>query len=137
MTRQIEKVGKVINHVGKAHTFMREREEFCTRLVSMLDGTKGRRVYGMWLQGYSPLDPRPKKTYVVYLYGGHYPAYVWDEEAQAWFGNKTKWSRTTTKYMQAIRPKGVSHWFECEDMKRIAKLGIGGFIEWRMKELGR
>lgn len=132
MTRITEKIGKVYSDQSNAVHAIRARENFCTRLVTMMDGTRGRRICGMWLQGYSPNDPRPRKTYVVYFFGTHYPAFVWDEDAQCWYGNKTKWSRTTSKYTTQYAPRNVVHWFECEDMLVIAKDGIAKFIEQKV-----
>lgn len=44
------------------------------------------------------------KFYTVYSYGSHFPMYAYDTEAQAWYGNEDKFSRTTTTHQRLARP---------------------------------
>lgn len=127
MGRQIEKIGRVYSDQSNAVHAIRGREEFCTKLVTMMDGTRGRRMFARWLP--ERADEGVPRRYVVYLFGTHYPAFVWDDASQTWYGNKTKWSRTTTKYMSQYAPRDVAHWFYVDEMEAIAYEGIARFVE--------
>jgi hypothetical protein len=44
-----------------------------------------------------------KRQYVVWSYD-HWSLYIYDDQAQHWFGNKTKYSRTTSKHSTQANP---------------------------------
>ncbi len=44
------------------------------------------------------------KFYTVYSYGRHFPMYAYDTEAELWYGNEDKFSRTTTTHQRLARP---------------------------------
>jgi hypothetical protein len=44
------------------------------------------------------------KFYVVYSYGRHFPMYAYDTEAAIWYGNESKFSRTTTTHQRKAQP---------------------------------
>lgn len=127
--RRCDKNGKVVRTVKEGTTYAYKKEPFCTPLVTMMDGTRGRRVFGEWTTSKSTAH----KLYVVYAYGDHYPMYVWDEGAQAWYGNHSKYSPTTTKYPRMYDPDRVQEWFNAVDMVSITELGIVGFVQARLE----
>jgi hypothetical protein len=57
---------------------------------------RGSNVFGEW---------RSKHCYVVYSYGYHFPMYV--KLRGAWYENKDKYSRTTSKQQNQYRPDVV------------------------------
>ena len=44
-----------------------------------------------------------KRQYVVWSYD-HWPLYIYDYQAKHWFGNETKYSRTTSKHSTQANP---------------------------------
>lgn len=44
-----------------------------------------------------------KRQYVVWSYD-HWPLYIYDYQTQHWFGNETKYSRTTSKHSTQANP---------------------------------
>lgn len=71
------------------------------------------------------------RLYIAYSYGTHWPLYIWDEQAQRWFENVSKFSRTTAKHRGQLRPcNDGTETTECdvETMKAIARYGLTGFI---------
>ncbi len=73
-------------------------------------------------------------TYTVYSYGNHYPMYVWDDLAQQWYGNRDKFSRTTTKHMGIMCPCPRSQivYFGTDTLKDIARRGVAGWVKDKM-----
>lgn len=130
------KVGKVCGTVEKMRPLVLRREECCTRLVHMRDGQHGRRAVAQWRKCVFN-DDITTLTYTVYLFGPHYPGYVWDERAQAWYGNSDKYSNTTTRYMSVLRPPEVTLWFETVDLVKIADMGITAFVADKMARAER
>ena len=47
-----------------------------------------------------------KRQYVVWSYD-HWPLYIFDKTSNTWFGNSTKYSRTTSKHSTQSMPR---HW---------------------------
>lgn len=44
------------------------------------------------------------KLYVVFSYGYHFPMFIYDKEARQWYGNSSKYSRTTSKQQGQCNP---------------------------------
>ena len=104
-------------------------------------GTDGRpSVYGRWEydfdhtlpnQNYTPTGAKPIR-YVVYSYGWHFPMYIWDEVTQRWYGNRDKYSRTTTRHQYAANPTFFTSdtpnraitWLDTDKMIAIARYGV-------------
>lgn len=61
--------------------------------------------------------------YVVYSYGNHYPAYVYDYGTKTWFGNETKSSRTTERHKTQARPDGYIDWCSTSYLQSIIRHG--------------
>lgn len=78
-----------------------------------------------------------KNAYVVYSYGAHFPIYCYDRNTGQWFGNKDKYSRTTTNHQSCAWPSGVSHerisWVDTRTLQTIALYGFTGYVAERMK----
>jgi hypothetical protein len=76
-----------------------------------------------------------EKTYTVYSYGEHYPMYVYDRTVDRWYGNADKYSRTTSKHMNKLRPEcGVYQYVNTARLKVIAYNGILQTVTNRMEE---
>lgn len=136
--RFIEKKGKIAKNIDEAYTYVRRREEFSGTLVQMMDGGKGRRYAGRWNVKYDPdrLRPEPHvvvKTYTVYSYGDHFPMYVWDELAGAWYGNAEKYSRTTSKHMSKLYPGNVNCYLDTDELREISLVGVAGWVKAKME----
>ena len=69
--------------------------KYASTFVNKLEQFKASNCFGTWLT---------PNLYTVYSYGFHFPMYVWDANEQMWFGNKDKYSRTTSKQQQQLRP---------------------------------
>src|SRR5690606_23503326 len=63
----------------------------------------GGSLYAKWLDGENYSD----RYYVVYSYGPHFPIYLWSTYEQRWYGNKDKYSLTTTMHQTAAQPTYV------------------------------
>jgi len=62
--------------------------------------------------------------YIVYSYGYHFPMYIYDRNATMWFGNKDKYSVTTSKHQSQARPtQPVETWLDTNDMKLLVRQG--------------
>lgn len=63
------------------------------------------------------------RVYVVYSYGEHFPMWIYDYQTGQWYGNKDKFSITTSKQQNQSRPDRVSRWFDTDEMKDIVYNG--------------
>lgn len=59
------------------------------------------------------------KFYTVYSYGRHFPMYAYDTEADLWYGNEDKFSRTTTTHQRLARPDRPIKWINTEAFKAL------------------
>lgn len=73
-----------------------------------------------------------KVTFTVYSYGSHFPMYVYDYETCRWYGNSSKYSRTTSKHQTLMRPAIVEQWFNTGELLHISQRGIAKTIERRL-----
>lgn len=104
--------------------FIEYRDEFETNNETM---------YGRWK--YRDINEGDSGRYVVYSYGDHFPMYVYDSKTCQWYGNKDKYSRTTSCHQSKARPRaGVADWFDTETMKRIVEFGMVGLIEHKLEK---
>lgn len=56
-------------------------------------------LYGAW---------HNDSTYVVYSYGPHWPLFIYDRDADCWYGNEDKVSRTTSHHRSYAYPLGTA-----------------------------
>lgn len=68
-------------------------EEFCTH---------NRTLYGYWRGN------GIHRRYCVFSYRDNWPIYVWVPQLFTWFENETKYSPTTSKHTNMVRPSGVT-----------------------------
>ena len=74
-----------------------------------------------------------KDLYIVYSFGHHFPMFVWDDKAGAWFENIDKYSRTTSKQQGQLRPNAhVEYKLETEEIKGL--VSAGGLAEWTIQK---
>lgn len=52
-------------------------------------------LFGKWVNA---------STYAVYSYGAHWPLFIWDDRARAWYENEEKTSLTTTRHRSYAHP---------------------------------
>jgi len=73
-------------------------------------------------------------VYTVYSYGHHFPMYVYDKEVDQWFGNKDKYSQSTTRQQSQAYPRGVTaiHYLSTEDLRTLSYMGYKKFIQQRI-----
>lgn len=82
----------------------------------------------------APRETRPTWLYVVYSYGYHFPMYIaeWlENEPQGratWYENEDKYSRSTSKQQNQLRPSSPTIKMNTEQMKRLAQHGIVGVV---------
>jgi hypothetical protein len=65
-----------------------------------------------------------EKVYSVYSYGHHFP--MWVQYRGVWFGNRDKYSVTTSRHQSATMPAPHDsiRWTDTEDLKRIIQNGV-------------
>ncbi len=86
-------------------------------------------VYSEWHDGPCGRDT----IYVVYSYGNHFPLYVYDVQTQQWYGNKDKYSPTTSRHQTQARPsEHIAHWFDTDALKEVSYFGLAGAVDQRM-----
>lgn len=66
---------------------------------------------------------RARGLYTVFSYGLHFPMYIWEEDRQVWYGNKDKYSATTSRHQALCRPPQVDQWFDTETMCKLYERG--------------
>lgn len=71
-------------------------------------------------------------TYTVYSYGEHFPMYVFDYTLNEWWGNRDKYSRTTTRHQSIVRPSQIKGWTDTETMKHISRHGVIGSVAHKL-----
>lgn len=94
---------------------------------------KGNSIFGRDNHHWSKEHPEGiKTTFTVYSYGTHFPMYVYDYKTQRWYGNSSKFSRTTSKHQTIMRPPIVEGWYDTKELQTISSLGIVGLVERRL-----
>lgn len=75
-------------------------------------------VYARWLND---------NLYVVFSYGTHFPMFAFDVDG-GWFGNLSRYSRTTSKHQSQTRPSApdITH-MNNDDM--IEMIEAGGYVQ--------
>ena len=58
--------------------------------------------------------------YVVYSYGPHFPMYVYDYAYECWFGNKDRYSQTTSCHKSQCQPSGNVIYVDTHTMCQLA-----------------
>ena len=81
---------------------------------------------------YSRYTNHDETVYVVFSYGRHFPMWIYDHNTNQWYGNKDKFSRTTSKQQGQSRPDRIDLWFDTDMMKRIADHGYNKAVAFRM-----
>lgn len=96
----------------------------CRPLVDSRTPFQGSNMYAEW-RG---------KCYVVFSYGSHFPMYIYDPEAGIWFGNRDKYSTSTTRQQSQARPsEPIGQWLDTVDMRAVAMFGFADLIARRME----
>ena len=105
-------------------------------------GRDSRRVsiYARWYWDSMPhMQSEPythhPNLYVVYSYGPHWPMFIYDTETDQWFENGDKYSVTTSKHTNKIRPCSYRDTvlMSCDDMVSIVSRGsYTEFVTYRL-----
>lgn len=98
----------------------------CREHVMARKEFKGSNIWGEW---------HGDKRYIVYSYGYHFPMWVYESATGQWYGNKDKYSRSTSKHQTMSRPyipDGGMIWFDAYDMRVIADYGYTGLVYRRL-----
>lgn len=107
---------KIANHIARQyvqnHKVFRGSNTFAEWYEQGIDGTRD-----------------IVKRYVVYSYRFSFPLFVWDELANQWFENTTKYSRTTSKHKSQLHPLGDTVKLCLEDMLVVRDKGVVGLVE--------
>lgn len=105
--------------------YMGKREPF---------SNKGGSIYGQTFYTYDENSgcEEDKVSFAVFSYGRHFPMYVYDYATQRWYGNKDKYSRTTSKHQTLMRPRIVEDWYDTDTLSAIASRGIVKVVERRL-----
>lgn len=93
---------------------------------------EGSNLWGAWHK--STLVESTDKHYVVYSWGYHFPMYIYDDNTGQWFGNKDKFSQSTSKHQSQARPHDVDiTWLTAAYMSTLA---VVGYTELMRRRLG-
>lgn len=85
--------------------------------------TKNKTMFAKWVN----------KQYVVFSYGEHFPMYVWDSTLGRWFGNRDRYSNTTTKHQSHAHPGHIEQWFDTRVLCVIVQYGFVGRVANMMR----
>lgn len=80
----------------------------------------------MWGERYDDM-------YIAYSYGEHYPMYVYDYNAEQWFGNSQKSSRTTQRHKTQAMPDGDIRFANTDTLR--AMILAGGYVSHCAKRI--
>jgi hypothetical protein len=98
------------------------------KLVNGLTEFKGSNTFA---ETNAPTETRPTWLYVVYSYGYHFPMYIaeWttDENIQ-WYENSDRYSVSTSKQQNQLRPSSPTIKMDTETMRTLARYGIVGVV---------
>lgn len=123
MGRILSREGKVVSGaIADCKPYVQRREAFCSPLVKMMDGTKGRRVVGRHRTTPAhKLNDHFGGAYAVLSYGDHWFHYVYDYYTTRWYGNAERYSRTTTKHLSELQPVDARHitWTTNDELRNI------------------
>lgn len=98
--------------------------ECCRYAANFLEFTnKNKTIFGY--SNYKNLHPI---TYTVYSYGQHFPMYVYDFEKKKWYGNKDRYSMTTSKHQSMMRPSIVEEYYDTNTLGGLSQYGYEEFI---------
>ena len=70
--------------------------------------------------------------YVVFSYTFSWPLYVWDGEAEMWFGQEEKYSSTSTRHYKQARPSANITVVTRDQLIQIADMGYAGYIKHKL-----
>jgi len=60
-------------------------------------------------------------VYVVYSYGDHFPMYMYSQRMDRWFGNKGRYSVTTSRHQSQCRPASAGIiWMDSDALNKLA-----------------
>ena len=72
--------------------------------------------------------------YVVYSYGYHWVMFVYDSEADLWFENTDKYSRTTSRHHSQLKPYNIQMTpMEAHEIAALAQ--AGSFKDYTVRRL--
>jgi len=100
---------------------MRVSNNKARQYVEKLEEFQGSNTKGIWHSWDNIWEGGPKKLYVVYSYGHHFPMYIYDEEQNKWVGNKDRFSQSTTRHQSQLRPSSIGLWVDTEEMQSIVR----------------
>lgn len=74
-----------------------------------------------------------KRQYVVWSYD-HWPLYIFDKASDNWFGNSTRYSRTTSKHSTQSSPDSCEAvtWLSSERMNYLFTNGYSNLVRERI-----
>jgi hypothetical protein len=103
----------------------------CRPLVEAREEFQGSNLWGVWHD--STLTESIDKQYVVYSWGHHFPIYIYTDRCNLWFGNKDKYSQSSTKHQAMARPRDVEiHMLSRSSMCTLAKVGYTEIVRLRL-----
>jgi hypothetical protein len=66
--------------------------------------------------------------YAVFSYGDHFPIYYYDHDIKKWFGNKDKYSMTTSRHQSCAWPEGFDRehisWVDTRTLQDLVDKGF-------------
>ena len=75
-------------------------------------------------EGSSIFAEDTNNQYTVYSYGQHFPMYIYNKQENIWFGNKNRYSRTTSKHQSQCLPTNpITYWLSTDEMINLKDTG--------------
>ena len=103
----------------------REMRKYVEQKQSFINGNKT--CFGEWNQS--------ANVYVVYSYGRHYPAFIFDRVTQQWFENSTRRSVTTSRHKTHCRPYNATiiRHLDGDQMYSLSRMGYSWLVDQRLQ----
>ena len=115
-------------------TYVSRRKEFDNSKKSCYARWANIQVRHYDEHGEDKLEDTYERLYIVYSYGEHYPMFIYSEAANMWFGNSTRYSKTTSKHWGQAHPGGDVTPLCQKDMDLCVSKGVAWLVRWIMSD---
>ncbi len=114
---------------------IRTSNKDCRQYVEQQLPFQGSNLFGQYTMDEPGEEEGVDVIYAVFSYGQHFPIYAYSTLTKTWFGNKEKYSRSTTTHQSQARPiAGVRElcWLDSAHMKTLVFSGYRGLVKGRI-----
>lgn len=97
----------------------------CRSYVNSKQEFTANNLYALWYR---------LTRYAVYSYRDSFLIFVYDAQADMWFGNSTKYSASTSRHISQARPEADVTWVPSDTMDYILLDGAAACVEHELRE---